>query len=75
VLDVYPQILPAPPSYHIALMPTDPLNKLRMDIVRDKAQAHGSKYTWFHGFWIALIKIDGNMPIKVNGHDAQGFTC
>ncbi len=56
--DVYPQVLPDPPSY-ISLLPSDSLNGSMMAVVKDE-KAHGTKYTWPHVLHIDLFKVNGN---------------
>ncbi len=59
VHDVYPQVLPGPPSY-ISLLPSDSINEPMMAFVKDKTQAHGNKCTIPH------------VPVKADGY-AQGI--
>jgi len=58
--DVYPQVLPDPPSY-VSLLPSDCTNESTMAVVKDETQqTHGTKYTWPH------------VLVMVGGY-AQGF--
>jgi len=75
--DVYPQVLPDPPSY-ISLLPSDCINESMMAVVKDETQqTHGTKYTWPHvlvmvgsyaqGFH--LMKIPCDLVIWCQWHD------
>jgi len=78
--DVFPQVLPAPPSC-IPLLPSDFPNKIRMAVTRNKTiQALGSKCFPSQVSQIDLATVDGYtkvadyVPTKVDGQ-AQDFHC